>query len=178
MSCHHHQKSLPKPISSPKAASPAPFPRISSSQLVSSVWKFSARCKVSMCSTCDLWTPADWVCRSSAHVIFGIHGTNFRPGTLDNPIIVKSFGDEQYLGCTGCPADSHVVIWLTTSRDRPLERCPECGSVYKLDYVGPTDDGHGHGHGAHGDIHDSSDGQHNYAGEPKTMADYVRAEYR
>jgi cytochrome c oxidase subunit 5b len=36
-------------------------------------------------------------------------------GTLDNPIIVKSFGDEQYAGCTGYPADSHVTIWLTVS---------------------------------------------------------------
>lgn len=34
-------------------------------------------------------------------------------GTLDNPIMVKSFGDEQYAGCTGYPVDSHVVIWLT-----------------------------------------------------------------
>ena len=38
-----------------------------------------------------------------------------RMGTLDNPIIVRSFGDEQYAGCTGFPADSHVVIWLTVS---------------------------------------------------------------
>ena len=35
-----------------------------------------------------------------------------RKGTLDNPIIVKSFGDEQYAGCTGSPADSHTVTWL------------------------------------------------------------------
>jgi hypothetical protein len=34
-------------------------------------------------------------------------------GTLEDPIIVKSQGDEQYAGCTGCPADSHVTIWLT-----------------------------------------------------------------
>jgi hypothetical protein len=34
-------------------------------------------------------------------------------GTLDNPIIVKSAGDEQYAGCTGYPADSHNTIWLT-----------------------------------------------------------------
>jgi len=40
-------------------------------------------------------------------------------GTLDNPIIVKSFGDEQYAGCTGYPADSHVVIWLTVSLQLP-----------------------------------------------------------
>lgn len=100
-------------------------------------------------------------------------------GTLDDPIVVRSFGDEQYVGCTGCPADSHNVIWLTTSRDRPIERCPECGSVYKLDYVGPPEshDEHGHGHGAH-DIHHSSDGAHNFEGEPKTMADFVRPEYR
>ena len=75
-----------------------------------------------------------------------------RKGSLDNPIVVKSYSDEQYLGCTGCPADTHVVIWLTTSRDRPIERCPECGSVYKLDYVGPQEShdahGHDHGHGA------------------------------
>jgi cytochrome c oxidase subunit 5b len=34
-------------------------------------------------------------------------------GTLDNPIIVKSAGDEQFAGCTGYPADSHVTVWLT-----------------------------------------------------------------
>lgn len=103
-----------------------------------------------------------------------------RKGTLDDPIIVKSFGDEQYLGCTGCPADSHVVIWLTTSRDRPIERCPECGSVYKMEYVGPAESSHDtHGNDHHGhDVHESSDGQHNYEGEPKTMADFVRPEYR
>ncbi|KAK1072680.1 Cytochrome c oxidase subunit 4 [Friedmanniomyces endolithicus] len=100
-----------------------------------------------------------------------------RRGTLTDPIIVKSFGDEQYIGCTGCPVDSHVVIWLTCSRDRPMERCPECGSAYKMEYVGPTDDGHGHGHGAH-DVHESTDGAHNYSGDPVTMADFVRPEYR
>lgn len=36
-------------------------------------------------------------------------------GTMDDPIVVNSFGDEQYLGCTGYPADSHVTIWLTVS---------------------------------------------------------------
>ena len=33
-------------------------------------------------------------------------------GTLDNPIVVRSFGDEQFAGCTGYPADSHWVKWL------------------------------------------------------------------
>lgn len=36
-----------------------------------------------------------------------------RRGTMDDPIVVRSFGEEQYLGCTGSPADSHVTIWLT-----------------------------------------------------------------
>lgn len=36
-----------------------------------------------------------------------------RIGTLKDPIFVKSFGDEQYCGCTGSPADSHRVKWLT-----------------------------------------------------------------
>ncbi|KIN04287.1 hypothetical protein OIDMADRAFT_159669 [Oidiodendron maius Zn] len=94
-----------------------------------------------------------------------------RKGTLDNPIIVKSFGDEQYAGCTGYPADSHVTIWLTMSRDRPIERCPECGNVLKMEYVGPEADPHDHGH------HDDHGHGHGVE-EPKTFADFVRPEYR
>ena len=30
------------------------------------------------------------------------------------------------------------------SRERPVTRCPECGGVYKMEYVGPQDDPHGH----------------------------------
>ncbi|KAH8599687.1 cytochrome c oxidase subunit VB [Bisporella sp. PMI_857] len=96
-----------------------------------------------------------------------------RKGTLDNPIIIKSAGDEQYAGCTGYPADSHVTIWLTTSRERPIERCPECGSVYKMEYVGPQEDPHAHDHG-HGHGHD----HHAAYEEPKTFADFVKPEYR
>jgi len=92
-----------------------------------------------------------------------------RKGTLDNPIMVNSFGDEQFAGCTGFPADSHIVKWCTMSRDRPIERCPECGNVYKMNYVGPQDDPHDHAH--------HEDGHHNYE-EPKTFADFVRPEYR
>ncbi|KAI0017549.1 cytochrome c oxidase subunit VB [Xylariomycetidae sp. FL0641] len=89
-----------------------------------------------------------------------------RKGTPENPIPVKSAGDEQYAGCTGSPADSHVVTWLGMSRERPMERCPECGSVYKMEYVGPQDDGHGHGHD-----------HHHGPEEPKTFADFVKPEY-
>jgi len=88
-----------------------------------------------------------------------------RRGTLDNPIVLQSFGKERYLGCTGCPADSHTTIWLTISKDRPIERCPECGSVYKMEYVGAEEEHHGH------------DDHHGYV-EPKTMADFVKPEYR
>lgn len=28
------------------------------------------------------------------------------------------------------------------SRDRPIGRCPECGNVLKMEYVGPPDDPH------------------------------------
>ncbi|KAL9125167.1 MAG: hypothetical protein Q9217_005588 [Psora testacea] len=109
-------------------------------------------------------------------------------GTLDNPIIVKSAGDEQFAGCTGYPVDSHGTIWLggimlthtfpppkQLSRTRPLERCTECGGVYKMEYVGPPDDAHGHGHGHGEEAH--GDASHNYE-EPKTLADFVRPEYR
>jgi len=84
-----------------------------------------------------------------------------RLGTMEDPIVVQSFGDEQYLGCTGFPVDSHETKWLTVSKDRPYERCTECGSVYKMDYIGQEDHGHDH---------------HGYE-EPKTFADYVRPEY-
>jgi len=44
---------------------------------------------------------------------------------LDNPIPVKSAGDEQYAGCTGSPADSHEVIWLGVSNTYMA------GTIYK-----------------------------------------------
>ncbi|KAM4062666.1 cytochrome c oxidase subunit vb domain-containing protein [Hirsutella rhossiliensis] len=88
-----------------------------------------------------------------------------RKGTMDNPIKVRSAGDEQFAGCTGYPADSHGVNWLGLTRERPIERCPECGSVYQMEYVGPQDDHHGHHHGPELE-------------EPKTFADFIKPEYR
>lgn len=41
-----------------------------------------------------------------------------RTGTLENPIIVNGAGDEQYAGCTGFPADSHQVNWLTVCQSK------------------------------------------------------------
>ncbi|KAJ5661052.1 Cytochrome c oxidase subunit 4 [Penicillium longicatenatum] len=93
-----------------------------------------------------------------------------RKGTLQDPIIVNGAGDEQYAGCTGYPVDSHQVNWLTVSRERPIERCNECGNVVKLNYIGPEEDhshDHDHDHGHHHPPHV----------EPKTFADYVKPDY-
>lgn len=38
-----------------------------------------------------------------------------RLGTMKEPIIVRSAGEEQFAGCTGFPADSHTVHWLGVS---------------------------------------------------------------
>ncbi|KAH7121126.1 cytochrome c oxidase polypeptide IV mitochondrial precursor [Dendryphion nanum] len=92
-----------------------------------------------------------------------------RVGTLEDPIVVNSAGDEQYVGCTGCPADSHNVLWITLSREEPVSRCMECGSAYKMHYVGPADDPHSHDHG-----HDHHENPHP---RPKNMADFLKPEY-
>ncbi|KLO17397.1 COX5B-domain-containing protein [Schizopora paradoxa] len=59
-----------------------------------------------------------------------------RLGTLAEPIKVQSFYPERLVGCTGFPADSHDVIWLTLNSTLKNHRCPECGSVYTLDVQG------------------------------------------
>lgn len=65
-----------------------------------------------------------------------------RIGTMEDPIIVESFDDYRYVGCTGSPADSHEVQWLKPTIGE-VARCWECGSVYKLKPLGiPQDDHH------------------------------------
>lgn len=49
-----------------------------------------------------------------------------RKGTLKEPIMVRSAGEEQYAGCTGYPVDSHGVIWLTV---RPQPSPPLLSSI-------------------------------------------------
>lgn len=44
-----------------------------------------------------------------------------RLGTMKDPIMVRSAGDEQYAGCTGFPADSHTVHWLGVSAAPNME---------------------------------------------------------
>jgi cytochrome c oxidase subunit 5b len=58
---------------------------------------------------------------------------------MKDPIVIKAWGEEQYVGCCGVPADTHNQIWMTISRERPIERCTECGNVIKMEYIGPED---------------------------------------
>ncbi|KAI0359975.1 COX5B-domain-containing protein, partial [Trametes cingulata] len=67
-----------------------------------------------------------------------------RIGTLADPIKVYSLEPERIIGCTGSPAESHELLWMNLTRDK-VRRCPECGSVYVLDYQG-ADDHHAEHH--------------------------------
>nr|8C8Q_D Chain D, Cytochrome c oxidase subunit 4, mitochondrial [Schizosaccharomyces pombe]8Q1B_d Chain d, Cytochrome c oxidase subunit 4, mitochondrial [Schizosaccharomyces pombe] len=58
-----------------------------------------------------------------------------RKGTLTDPIMVTSLDPYRHIGCTGSPSGSHNLIWMTVYKDK-LRRCPECGSVYKLKFMG------------------------------------------
>ncbi|KAG0683909.1 Cytochrome c oxidase subunit 4 [Pichia californica] len=64
-----------------------------------------------------------------------------RIGTMANPVIIDSYDDFRYVGCTGSPAGSHVVMWLKPTTDK-VARCWECGSVYKLNYLGTGEHNH------------------------------------
>ncbi|CAI4061540.1 hypothetical protein SKDZ_07G0790 [Saccharomyces kudriavzevii ZP591] len=65
-----------------------------------------------------------------------------RKGTMKDPIIIESYDDYRYVGCTGSPAGSHTIMWLKPTVNE-VARCWECGSVYKLNPVGvPSDDHH------------------------------------
>lgn len=91
---------------------------------------------------------------------------------MEDPITVNTAGEEQYVGCTGFPADSHTAIWITLTRDEPKSRCMECGSVYEMQYIGPAEDPHAHDHG-HGHDHHA-----NPHPKPKNMADFLKPEYQ
>ncbi|ORZ17991.1 cytochrome c oxidase subunit VB-domain-containing protein [Absidia repens] len=64
-------------------------------------------------------------------------------GTVKNPIVVQSHDAVRFVGCTGYPAESHDTIWLSLDKSHEHDRCPECGSVYKMDFVG-SEDAHHH----------------------------------
>nr|VWO99167.1 Alcohol dehydrogenase 1 [Ganoderma boninense] len=65
-----------------------------------------------------------------------------RVGTLADPIKVFSSEPLRVIGCTGSPADSHELLWMNLTREKN-RRCPECGSVYALDFQGEE---HAHEH--------------------------------
>jgi len=91
--------------------------------------------------------------------------------------MVVSNGEEQYVGCTGVPVDSHEINWMTVSKDRPIERCIHCGNVVKMDYIGPEDP-HRMFLTLFGYLHANfSDGHPPAKWEPETIADYIKPEY-
>ncbi|KAG0167754.1 Cytochrome c oxidase subunit 4 [Apophysomyces sp. BC1015] len=65
-------------------------------------------------------------------------------GTFENPMVVKSHDPVRFVGCTGYPAESHETIWISVDKSHGHDRCPECGSVFSLDFVGSEDDAHHH----------------------------------
>ncbi|KAJ1654967.1 Cytochrome c oxidase subunit 4 [Dispira simplex] len=57
-------------------------------------------------------------------------------GTKKNPILIDSIDEVRHVGCTGYPAESHSLIWINVERKHEIDRCPECGCVYKMNYIG------------------------------------------
>lgn len=68
-----------------------------------------------------------------------------RTGTTANPILVDSYENYRYVGCTGSPAGSHPVQWLKPTTEK-ISRCWECGSVYAINDLSVPVEGDGHGH--------------------------------
>ncbi|KAM5530998.1 hypothetical protein V8D89_015325 [Ganoderma adspersum] len=67
-----------------------------------------------------------------------------RIGTLADPVKVFSTEPERVIGCSGSPAESHELLWMNLTREKN-RRCPECGSVYALDFQG-SEHAHEHHH--------------------------------
>ncbi|KAI7872746.1 cytochrome c oxidase [Spinellus fusiger] len=65
-------------------------------------------------------------------------------GTVKNPIVVDSHDPIRFVGCTGYPVDAHDVIWINLDKSHEHDRCPECGSVFTMNFVGSEDDHHHH----------------------------------
>lgn len=68
-----------------------------------------------------------------------------RKGTMADPIIIDSYEDYRYVGCTGSPAGSHAVQWLKPTTEKHA-RCWECGSVYALNNLSVPLEGDEHHH--------------------------------
>ncbi|KAJ1853043.1 Cytochrome c oxidase subunit 4 [Coemansia sp. RSA 1822] len=57
-------------------------------------------------------------------------------GTRHNPTIVPSGAAWRLVGCNGAPGESHELMWIRVERSHGIDRCPECGNVYKLSEMG------------------------------------------
>ncbi|KAJ1680387.1 Cytochrome c oxidase subunit 4 [Spiromyces aspiralis] len=53
-------------------------------------------------------------------------------GTKQSPIIVESDYNERIVGCQGHPEEQHELVWIKVERSHGIDRCPECGNVFKL----------------------------------------------
>ncbi|PVU94632.1 hypothetical protein BB559_002950 [Furculomyces boomerangus] len=53
-------------------------------------------------------------------------------GTPENPTIVPSGAPWRLVGCQGPPGEEHELLWIKVERDHKIDRCIECGNVYKL----------------------------------------------
>ncbi|KAI8905154.1 cytochrome c oxidase subunit VB-domain-containing protein [Gorgonomyces haynaldii] len=60
-----------------------------------------------------------------------------KKGTAKDPIVVKGFDAERYIGCTGFPADSHEPVYLTVRphKNGHVDRCPHCGNAFKYEQL-------------------------------------------
>jgi cytochrome c oxidase subunit 5b len=65
-------------------------------------------------------------------------------GTKKDPVMVKSVATTRLVGCTGFPIESHETVWLLVDKNHEFDRCPECGQVFKLNFTGSENEGHGH----------------------------------
>ncbi|XP_040293592.1 cytochrome c oxidase subunit 5B, mitochondrial-like [Bufo bufo] len=61
---------------------------------------------------------------------FNIRKPKTYPGTKDNPHIVPSVNKQRIVGCI-CEEDNSQIIWFW-AHEGQVNRCPQCGSHYKL----------------------------------------------
>ncbi|XP_073452540.1 cytochrome c oxidase subunit 5B, mitochondrial [Aquarana catesbeiana] len=52
------------------------------------------------------------------------------PGTKENPHVVPSVNKQRIVGCI-CEEDNSAIIWFWI-HEGEVNRCPQCGSHYKL----------------------------------------------
>ncbi|PVF95548.1 putative COX4-cytochrome-c oxidase chain IV [Serendipita vermifera] len=67
-----------------------------------------------------------------------------KAGTTAEPTIVPSYSEERIVGCSGWPLESHDTIWITMNNHKEHHRCPECGNVFKMHFLGEAGGHHHH----------------------------------